>query len=113
MSKKETAYTLAGAYLLLVGLASLVGVSKGLSIYPTIGIDWSVVQPSFLYLFILLLPFYLLQGFFCTILNVIYAYCGAMIDPSAAVAVSNFVVNYLPALICIASGIFFIQKESG
>ena len=118
MSKKETACTLIGIYLLLVGIASLIGVSMGLSIYQLstanvkrgIHVDWSSAPPEYQYLHVLLFPFYFLQKFFCMILNEIYAVTGP-IDPSITLPTSSFIINYLPAIICMVTGVLLIRKR--
>jgi len=107
--RKKQFYALVGSYLLIVGLVSLIGVSLGLSVYSlsvTPSLGWSWFQPhSPLWLFILLLPFYLLQTIFSLVLNVIYTHYG-VIDTSVA----SFLINYLPALICIAAGAYLLKK---
>ena len=102
--KRKQIYALAGAYLFIVGLVSLAGVSLGLSVYP-LSIAPSLQPHAPLWLFILLLPFYLLQTLFCLILNIIYTYYG-VINP----LIARFLVDYLPALICIAGAYLLLKK---
>lgn len=116
--RKETYFTLAGIYLLLVGITSLIGVSIGLSIYQLstanvkrgIHVDWSGAPPEYQYLYVLLFPFYFLQRFFCMILNEIYAVAGP-VDPSMTLPALSFIINYLPAVICMVAGVLLIRKR--
>ena len=107
MVKKETYFTLAGIYLLFVGLIAFTGVYMGLSVYPlsvspATYVSW--FQPrSPLWLWLLLLPFYLLQTIFCIILNIV--------PKAPPTPVADFIVNYLPAILCIAAGVMLLSKR--